>query len=408
MKRHPASVIFLLLLSFLSGTDFAEAKLGPIAPKPDWSALNAYQETITREDFLELLNKVYAPNGAWKKFITFHDTDAIIRTGGTPFRLRFASSRATAKAVPSYWRSRRLLPSVEPGKPLAGLKIALDPGHLGGQWAKMEERWFQIGNSKPVTEGDMTLTVAKLMVPQLEKLGAQVVLTRSKASPVTSLRPSGLKKTAVASLAEQGIKPTAFRLQKERERLFYRTAEIRRRARLVNESIRPDLVVCLHFNAEDWRDPAKPSLVNGNHLHFLVSGALSEDELAYEDQLHDMLIKLLNRSFPEEIAITDQVARKMAAATGLPPFIYHGPNAVSVNSSSYIWARNLLANRLFSCPVIYVEPYVMNNRTVFARIQAGDYKGVKKIGGVERKSIYREYADAIVDGLVAYYSNRPL
>src|SRR5690606_4726088 len=111
-------------------------------------------------------------------------------TGGTPFRLRFAASRATARAVPSYWRSRRLLPPVQPGKPLAGLKIALDPGHLGGQWAKMEERWFQIGKSKPVTEGDMTLAVAKLMAPRLEALGAEVILTRSKASPVTSLRPS--------------------------------------------------------------------------------------------------------------------------------------------------------------------------------------------------------------------------
>jgi len=395
-------------MSFLPGIDLAEAKLSPIAPEPNWSALNAYQETITREDFLDLLNHVYAPSGSWKKFITLHDTDAIIRTGGTPFRLRFASSHATARAVPSYWRSRRMLPTVEPGRPLAGLKIALDPGHLGGQWAKMEERWFQIGKSKPVAEGDMTLAVAKLMVPQLEKLGAEVFLTRSKATPVTSLRPSGLKKTAAASLADRGVKPTAFRLQKERERLFYRVAEIRRRARLVNETIRPDLVVCLHFNAEDWRDPAKPSLVNANHLHFLVTGALSEDELSYEDQLHDMLVKLLSRSYAEEIAVTDQVARKMAAATGLPPFIYHGSNAVSVNDSSYIWARNLLANRLFACPVIYVEPYVMNNRSVFARIQAGDYKGLKKIGGVERKSIYREYADAIVDGLTAYYSNRPL
>lgn len=408
LKSHAASVLLLLLLTFLPGTDFAVAKLSPIAPKPDWSALNAYQETITREDFLNLLNRVYAPNGSWKKFITCHETDAIIRTGGTPFRLRFASARDTAKAVPSYWRSRRMLPHVEPGKPLAGLKIALDPGHLGGQWAKMEERWFQIGSGKPVAEGDMTLAVAKLMVPQLEKLGAEVFLTRSKAAPVTSLRPSSLKKTAAASLADQGVKPTAFHLQKERERLFYRVAEIRRRARLVNETIRPDLVICLHFNAEDWRDPANPSLVNDNHLHFLVSGALSEDELGYEDQLHDMLIKLLSRSFAEEIAVTDQIARKMTTATGLPPFIYRGSNALSVNDSSYIWARNLLANRLFSCPVIYVEPYVMNNRNVYARIQAGDYPGLKKIGGAERKSIYREYADAIVDGLTAYYSNRPL
>ena len=48
----------------------------------------------------------------------------------------------------------------------------------------------------------------------------------------------------------------------------------------------------------------------------------------------------------------------------------------------------------------------MNSRVAFARIQAGDYEGRREFGGVLRKSIYREYVDSVVDGLVAYYSNR--
>lgn len=121
-----------------------------------------------------------------------------------------------------------------------------------------------------------------------------------------------------------------------------------------------------------------------------------------------MLVKLLNRSFLEELALTNLVSRKMAEATGLPPYFYRGGTATRVNNNPYVWARNLLANRLFVCPVIYVEPYVMNSRLVFARIQAGDYKGRRNFGGVMRKSIYREYADAVVDGVVAYYSRRSL
>ena len=31
----------------------------------------------------------------------------------------------------------------------------------------MEERWFQVGDSKPIQEGDMTLLVAKMLVPKL-------------------------------------------------------------------------------------------------------------------------------------------------------------------------------------------------------------------------------------------------
>jgi hypothetical protein len=46
----------------------------------------------------------------------------------------------------------------------------------------------------------------------------------------------------------------------------------------------------------------------------------------------------------------------------------------------------------------------MNSKDVFARIQAGDYEGTRNINGVARKSIFREYADSVADGLVDYYS----
>ena len=93
----------------------------------------------------------------------------------------------------------------------------------------------------------------------------------------------------------------------------------------------------------------------------------------------------------------------MARATGLPPYTYTSNTAINVGGSPYIWARNLLANRLFECPVVYLEPYVMNNREVHARAQAGDYKGRRNIGGTPRESIYREYVRGVVDGLAAHY-----
>ena len=404
LKAAQVTVAFLLFAASLN------AALTPLAPQPDWSKLDAFQETITRQDFVSLLDQVYAPAGVWKETIAVKDDMAVITTrpDTSPFLLRFALSRDTAKSIPRYWRGRAQLPAEEPGKPLAGLRIALDPGHIGGYWARMEERWFQIENSPPVTEGDMTLTVAEILAPRLEGLGAQVFLTRGKRTPSTSLTSAQLENAAIASLSEKGIPADEENLRKESERLFYRAAEIRRRARRINELIRPDVVICLHFNAEPWGDATNPQLVDQNHLHFLIAGALGEQELAYEDQRYDMLVKLLNRSFLEEFALTNLVSRKMAAATGLPPYFYRSGTAIRVNDNPYVWARNLLANRLFVCPVIYIEPYVMNNRLVFARIQAGDYEGRRNFGGVMRKSIYREYADAVADGVVAYYSRRSL
>ena len=394
--------MFLALILPLS------AKVSPLAPTPDWSRLDPYQETITRADFEELLNKIYAPNAAADGLIDITDKGAFVRTDGvgSPYLLKFAVDRDSARRRPVYWKSREALPPLLPGKPLNGLKVAIDPGHLGGAWAKMEERWFQIGNSTPVIEGDMTLRVAKMLIPRLTELGAEVFLTRSKPAPLTSQRPEQLRGKAADALREKGESTAGDAVQKESERLFYRASEIRRRAKLVNESIHPDIVLCLHFNAEAWGNEKNPTLVQENHLHLLVTGAWGRSELEYEDQRLDMLVKLLNRSFNEEVAVSNAVASTMAKATGLPPYVYRGGSVVRVNDNPYIWARNLLANRLFTCPVVYIEPYVMNNRLVFARIQAGDYDGRRDFGGVPRVSIYREYADGVVAGLVNYYSKR--
>jgi N-acetylmuramoyl-L-alanine amidase len=394
------STVVLLLLAVAAPAQ----KLTPLAPKPDWSSLDKFQGTITKEEFTRLLTQVYAPRGAWEGHFDLAADHVTVATspGRPPFRLNFAPDTSSVKPIPRYWRTKRQIK--QRGRPLSGLRIALDPGHLGGEWAKMEERWFQIGDNKPVTEGDMTLLTARLLRRELERLGAKVTMTRDSTRPTTSLRPEKLQKAAAASLREQGRPVNPASLRRESERLFYRTGEIRARARLVNERLKPDLVLALHYNAEGWGNPARPTLVEANHLHFLVSGCYSPRELDYEDQRFDLMVKLLNRSFPEEVAVSRAIADSMARVTGLPPYDYkNNPAALPVGDSPYIWARNLLANRLFECPVVYLEPYVMNNREVHDRVQLGDYPGRRNINGTPRESIYREYVRGVVEGLVAYY-----
>ena len=184
------------------------------------------------------------------------------------------------------------------------------------------------------------------------------------------------------------------------ELLFYRVAEIQARARLVNETLKPDLVLCLHYNAEAWGDPSNPQLTTKNHMHLMVNGSYSKNELSLDDVRYGMLIKLLSRCYSEELPVAEKVAGSLAAATGLPPYVYTTPNAIRVGPNPYVWARNLLANRLYQCPVVYIEPYVMNSKEVWDRVQAGNYDGRKLIDGKVRESIYQEYADAVTAGLV--------
>jgi hypothetical protein len=394
-------------------------RLSALAPAPDWSQLEAFQETITHDDFARLLDRVYAPNGAAAGLIDVQPDAVVIKMTLTPpteFRLRFAKDAASAKPTPRHWRTPVQLGPAPEGKPLAGLKVALDPGHLGGDWAKMEERFFQIGESRPVTEGDMTLRVAKMLQPKLEALGAQVSLVRGAPEPVTTERPETLREPARAELSRMGITSPREKyngmedpgrgstVQAQSELLFYRISEIRRRAQVVNESLQPDIVVCLHFNADNWGDPQHPDFVAKNHLHLIVNGCYSAGELRLDDERLEMVEKLLRGAFSEEVAVSNQVATSLAAATKLPPFVYTTNNAVRAGDNPYVWARNLLANRLYHAPVIYLEPYVMNSEVVWERVQAGDYEGELMIGGELRRSIYREYADAVLEGLREYYA----
>jgi hypothetical protein len=378
--------------------------LSLLAENPDWTTLEAYQHTISRSDFEKLLTEIFTTDDTWREFIVIRDEQAEIITNPDPaeppFVLHFATPENTLP-TPRLWKDTATLPIPPEGKPLANLHIAIDPGHIGGEWAKIEERWFQIGNVKPVTEGDMTLYVAKLLKPLLEELGATVTLVRSTAEPVTPLRPENL-----ASLAAESATDDAASLRKFAERLFYRTAEIRARAELVNETIKPDLVLCLHFNAEAWGDPNNPTLIPRTHFHILLNGAYTPDEVRLADQRFALLKKLLQRTHEEEALVGKTIAETFVEISGLPAYTYPpgGNNVRPVPASPLLYARNLLANRLYDCPVVFMEPYVMNSIHDYARIQAGDYEGLRKINGKQLPSIFREYAEALAEGLAKHYS----
>jgi N-acetylmuramoyl-L-alanine amidase len=379
------------------------AGLSDLGSPPDWSSLERFQGAVTRADFIRRMDEVFTVSPAWRDWFQVGEREVAIRTGPEPepgFRLRFAEE-GDRTTPPRFWRTLGELPPAPRERPLDGLRIAIDPGHIGGRWGKMEERWFQLPGSRPVQEGDMTLLVATLLKPRLEALGARVDLVRDQSEPVTESRPESLREEAAGTAAGGDIAKLA-------ERLFYRTAEIRARARRVNEALRPDLVLCLHFNADAWGDPNAPTLAPGHHFHMILNGGYTDAELALADQRHDLLLKLLQGVHDEEKALSASIAEVFVERTAMPPYLYDpaAKNARNVDGNPYLWARNLLANRLYQCPVAYFEPYVMNSREDHERIQAGDYEGLREVAGKARPSIFREYADAAASGLERHYRQR--
>ena len=376
---------------------------------------------MTHAEFVERLQDVYCPRGLSPDLLAVDENVVRILTSrGTKnwFTIRFAENDRDRKTITNGWRPAAARARAQPGRELAGVKIGLDPGHIGGSWSRMEERWFQVGDSKPIQEGDMTLLVAKLLEPKLQKLGATVVFVRDKLEPSTAKRPDDMKEVSHDILLRAGNAEPRENFdgpadpQKEQtlrwqdELLFYRNSEIRARAAKVNTKLKPDVVLCLHFNAEAWDDPYKPLLVDRNHLHLLVNGSYLPAELEFDDVRFEMVRRLLSRTFEEELPLAEKSAVAMAQRTKLPPYEYTTDNVIKLGNTGYVFARNLLATRLFQCPVVYFEPYVMNSDEVFWRVEEGDYDGIRNVNGTDRPSIFREYADGVADGLTDYYRTK--
>jgi hypothetical protein len=261
--RTPLAIIALHLSIALPASPAAD-NLGILGAHPKWAVLENYQETITRDEFARLIQGAYCTHGFAPDLIEINEKTARIlinREAQKFFTLRFAEEDASREPIPRLWRPADSLPPAKQEKPLSSLRIALDPGHLGGKWAKMEERWFQLGGSPPVQEGDLTLRVARLLAPRLRKLGAKVFFVRNSNEPITPKRPDDFKELARKILIKYGVpQPRVDVLDSsdpeneqtirwQSEIFFYRYSEIRRRAALVNCKFNPDLVRCLQFNA---------------------------------------------------------------------------------------------------------------------------------------------------------------
>jgi N-acetylmuramoyl-L-alanine amidase len=391
-------IIFLiagLILSF--GLNAKTTSLGQV---PQWSDLDLFQKSMSRGEFIHFVDSLYCPRQEWwSPWMTIdHDKVRIRKVSGEDDWYDLYFSKDENGSVVS-----NSSPNSSPNP--VGMIIALDPGHIGGEWSEMERRHFSLDGDSPVKEGDLSLAVAQNLAPRIEALGATAVLVRKFSEPVTKQRPENFR--GVAKLWADEILGTEDNnseerelLVKEREELlFYRVDEIRARAELINQSIQPDLVICLHFNAAPWANPEQKELVERNDHHMLVNGCYMGGELAYDDQRFEMIWRLLNRWSVTEQHLAESLSLSFSEITSMPAFSYKGHNALKVGEVPGVWARNLLANRLYRCPVVFLEPYVANSQAVYPRIQEWS-------SGQPEGSLVDEYADAVVLGLKNYFKQK--
>jgi len=399
-------------------------QLSALGTTPEWLKLQSFHQTMTRAEFEAAVNDIYSDASPlpppWKL-----ESDGIVVQTGDPAKpeARIAFSQKAQPPLPGTrtWRKASELPPLK-GRPiLSDVHFAIDPGHIGGAYSPLEERYLSFASGEAIQEGHLTLITAKVLAERLKALGAYVSLVRESLEPVTNMRSIDLIAPARQLLQEAGFpqpqesysgltgEAKIITVQWQSEKLFYRVSEIHARAKKVNVTIKPDVVLCLHYNAEAWGDATSPQFSPANHLHVLVNGCYAPVELQQQDVRFEMLHRLFSRIHEEELPLAEAVAGGMSSATALPAYLYTTPNARRVGASPYVYARNLLANRLYQCPVVYLEPYVMNHEETYRRLLNGHFLGRTLIAGRLQSSAIEDYVRGVVNGVVAYYQkHRPL
>ncbi|WP_269525589.1 N-acetylmuramoyl-L-alanine amidase family protein [Coraliomargarita parva] len=363
-------------------------------------ALLAADEAVTEETqppvspLQAALETRYAPYADWEGLI--------------------APDRVSDVSEARYWRTPDVIRAgrTVDAPALAGLRVALDPGHIGGIWAEAEGRHFRISETDYwVREGELVLLVARLLESRLSALGAEVVLLREDATPVNPKRPIDYVEGVVrrrplpldgsmASLTDYIVS-----VRDEATRLAVVSNELQARANRVNREIRPDAFISLHINAAVWPETEDGSLrlVPNGHSHVLIFGCLTPSEIKIPRQQEALAVKLGNGSGPVELELGAALAASLGAAMGLPPSVYNKKNAVlPYPEEPYLWARNLMLLRTVECPSVLLEPFLANSVDGYTRIQ--NALTTRAAGEPPAEDdILVSYADAVVAGVLAVY-----
>ena len=262
-----------------------------------------------------------------------------------------------------------------PELPLQGLRVAIDPGHIGGSWAEMEERSTRYKGSPPVREGDLNLITSRILKDELTKMGAIVFAVRDSTDPVTPYRPRDFMPEAREILVDQsphGAKLRGFppdklnllfghRVNELADFLFYRCSEIIERGNRIRDSFVPDVTVTLYIDATPGSGRGR--LTSADDNIFFVHGAYTRAEMEDPEMQRRCVYKMVEGSSDIETEVASAIAGVFFDKTHLGPVKY-GDSATTrivLPGNSYVVARNLAANREYDGPVVCTEPYFMNN-----------------------------------------------
>jgi len=235
-------------------------------------------------------------------------------------------------------------------QPLLGLKIALDPGHMGGTyWDGITGKWIRDEQSgRYLSEGVINLQTAILLKDSLTQLGAQVMLTHKGLRPVTDvdytsfdLGPSALRalrESTLLSWFQELVDQNpigqalfdSFSESVDYEDLYaehnrwddYNAIDLQARVDAI-DAFHPDITLIIHYDVSvsdenpHGLSPAPAGQVDATKVY--VAGAFAATELSSRDDRAQFAMHLLDQStWNISVAFARTVASTLNQELGIP------------------------------------------------------------------------------------------
>lgn len=220
---------------------------------------------------------------------------------------------------------------------LRKIKVAIDPGHFGGKYAKLEHRSIFVG-SVQLQEGDLTLKTAHALKKLLLNAGYDVFMTRELPGQGAFLEPYDDKEPFKA----------------------YNIRDLNERARLIN-AFEPDVTVCIHYNIHSGGEGNVCAPVPHNFCCAFVPGGFRKDELMRLEDRGQLLRLLLTDDVEKSIELSRCILNAFEKHLGVPCQTNRRHLApICKWAGRGIFARNLVLTRQIAGPICYSETLCMD------------------------------------------------
>ena len=313
------------------------------------------------------------------------------------------------------------------------MKIALDPGHMGGtaEMAFIEKKMVKIHkeelNGFPAdilfNEGNLTLGTGLALKQKLEDAGANVMMTRSRAGETAfgitfdewlkSKYPDYLIKNAERKKIP--AKDVEFWLTKASpEQIFHKVfkhADLEERARIINE-YRPDFTVFIHYNVKESNEMDPQGYIHAVKDNFnmaFIPGAYLNHELDSLENRMNFLRHLVTSDIERSLQLSSSVLREFGRLTEVPAvprmmedsLKYLGKNSMRTSKTG-VYARNLALNERVIGPVVFGESLNQDNEKECIRLFSID----ANVNGFRVSPRVKEIAEAYFLGIITYVTGK--